>query len=145
MPKILLISCALVAATVAVHGAGFAWLLRIVRQSRAPSAPGNGGTVWLLILVSWLLILTHAVEIALWGFTYLWLNCLPDLESAVYFSGVTYTTVGYGDLVLPKPWRLLAPIEALTGILMAGLSAGLFFAIVNRLINRSQAENAGSR
>jgi len=46
------------------------------------------------------------------------------------FSGVTYTTLGYGDVVLPPESRLLAPIEALSGILMCGLSAGLFFAIV---------------
>jgi hypothetical protein len=46
-----------------------------------------------------------------------------------------YTTVGYGDLVLPKPWRMLAPLEALTGTLMFGLSTGLFFAIVQRWIS----------
>ena len=57
----------------------------------------------------------------------------PDAEAAVYFSGVTYTTIGYGDLVLAKPWRLLAPIEGLTGILMCGLSAGIFFAVVSHI------------
>jgi Ion channel len=57
-------------------------------------------------------------------------GCLPDAEAAFYFSGVTYTTVGYGELVLTKPWRLLAPIETLTGILMCGLSASFFFAVV---------------
>ena len=55
-------------------------------------------------------------------------------ESALYFSGVTYTTVGYGDLVLPQPWRLLAPLEALVGILMVGLSTGLFIVVVSRLV-----------
>jgi hypothetical protein len=64
---------------------------------------------------------------------YLWWGCLPDAEAAVYFSGVTYTTVGYGDLVLAKPWRVLAPIECLTGVLMCGLSTGVFFAGVNRI------------
>jgi hypothetical protein len=34
------------------------------------------------------------------------------------FRGVTYTTVGYGDLVLAKPWRVLTPIKGLTGALM---------------------------
>jgi hypothetical protein len=52
-----------------------------------------------------------------------------------YFSGVTYTTVGNGDLSLPKPWRMLAPLEAMTGILVCGLSTGLFFAVVSRWIN----------
>jgi hypothetical protein len=67
------------------------------------------------------------------AFSYLWSECLPDAESAFYFSGVTYATIGYGELVLPKPWRMLAPIEGLTGILMCGLSAGLFVALANRI------------
>ena len=45
---------------------------------------------------------------------------------------VTYTTVGYGDLVLPQEWRLLGPVEGLTGILMCGLSTGFFFAVVSK-------------
>jgi hypothetical protein len=48
---------------------------------------------------------------------------------------VTYTTVGYGDLVLPEQWRLLGPVEGLTGILMCGLSTGFFFALVSRLFD----------
>ena len=90
---------------------------------------------WLLVRVAWALMLIHAAEIVAWGIFY-WRNrWLPDLESAIYFSGVTYTSVGYGDLVLPSPWRLIAPVEALTGILMAGLSTAFFFAVVTGLVN----------
>jgi hypothetical protein len=64
-----------------------------------------------------------------------WSGRLPDVESAFYFSGITYTTVGYGELVLPQPWRMLAPLGALTGILMCGLSTGLFFALISRWIS----------
>ena len=58
---------------------------------------------------------------------------MRDLQSALYFSAVTYTTTGYGDLVLPPDWRLVGAVEAVTGILMCGWSTGFFFAIVNRL------------
>jgi hypothetical protein len=51
---------------------------------------------------------------------------MPDLPSALYFSMVTYTTTGYGDLVLPKGWRLVGGVEALTGILMCGWSPESF-------------------
>jgi len=68
------------------------------------------------------------VEIAVWALFFSWQKCLPDLESAFYFSGVTYTTVGYGDFVLPKEWRLFGPVEGLTGILMCGLSTAFLFA-----------------
>jgi hypothetical protein len=83
--------------------------------------------------MTWWLILFHLAEIALWGLFYLWWGCLPDAEAAFYFAGVTYTSIGFGDLVLAKPWRLLGPIEGLTGILMCGLSAGFFFAVVSRI------------
>ena len=44
------------------------------------------------------------------------------------------TTLGYGDLVLPHKWRLLGPVEGLTGILMCGLSTGFFFAFFSRFL-----------
>jgi hypothetical protein len=90
----------------------------------------------LLVSVAWWLIVLHLAEIAVWAGFYWWQQCLPDTESSFYFSGVTYTTVGYGDLVLPAEWRLLGPVEGLTGILMCGLSTGLFFALVSRLLAR---------
>ena len=70
---------------------------------------------------------------------FLWAGCLPDAESAFYFSGVTYATVGYGDVVLQKPWRMLAPVEGLTGILMCGLSTGFFFAVLNKVFVASKS------
>jgi len=79
------------------------------------------------------LLLIHAIEIAIWALFYLAAGCLPDAESAFYFSGVTYATIGYGDLVLPEPWRMLGPVEGLVGILMCGLSTALFFAFLGRV------------
>ena len=46
---------------------------------------------------------------------------------------MTYTTIGYGDLVLPKEWRLFGPVEGLTGILMCGLSTAFLFATLGRM------------
>jgi hypothetical protein len=61
------------------------------------------------------------------------MDAMTDLQSSLYFSAVTYTTTGYGDLVLPKDWRLVGGVEALTGILMCGWSTGFFVALVSRL------------
>jgi len=83
-------------------------------------------------LAAWIVLL-HLIEIAVWASFYVWRGAMPDAQSAFYFSAVTYTTTGYGDLVLPQEWRLLGAIEALTGILMCGWSTGFFFAIVSRL------------
>lgn len=88
---------------------------------------------WLLIRTAgWTLVL-HVLQSAVWAFYYAWSKAMPDLASAFYFSTVTYTTTGYGDLVLPEEWRLVGGIEALTGILMCGLSTGLFFAIFTKV------------
>ncbi len=79
------------------------------------------------------IIVFHLAAISLWAVFYLWAGCMPDAEAAFYFSGVTYTTVGYGDVVLAKPWRLLGPIEGLMGILMFGLSTGFLFSVMSHV------------
>jgi hypothetical protein len=136
----ILIACLLVAVTVTIHALGFSALLRAVMRSHALNR--SGFITHIIIGLTCWLILIHLAEIAVWGLFYLWQGCLPDAESAFYFSAVTYTTVGYGDLVLPRPWRMLATLEALTGILMCGLSTGLFFALVNRWISNFMQRRA---
>ncbi len=133
MLSIILIAFVLVAVTVALHAAGLAVLLRAFASWQSLPPTRFWPITWRLIHMTWWLILIHLSEIAIWGLFYLWWGCLPDAEAAFYFAGVTYTSIGYGDLVLAKPWRLLGPIEGLTGILMCGLSAGLFFAVVSRI------------
>jgi hypothetical protein len=78
-------------------------------------------------------ILSHLLQIFTWGSVYAAAGAIRDLASAFYFSAVTYTTTGYGDLVLPQQWRVVGGIEALTGILMCGLSTGLFFGVFARV------------
>ena len=130
----ILIAGGLVVVTVAIHAVGFDVLLRAMMRWDALDMTGFLPVTRLVIGLTCWLILIHSVEISVWGLFYFWQGCLPDAESAFYFSGVTYTTVGYGELVLATPWRMLAPLEALTGILMCGLSTGLFFALVSRWI-----------
>jgi hypothetical protein len=133
MLAVMFIAAVLVAITVAIHAAGLAVVLSHLVKSHALPPTQPWPITLLLVRVAWLLILIHGVEISVWALFYVWEGCLPDAESAFYFSGVTYTTIGYGDLVLPRPWRILGPIEGVTGILMCGLSAGLFFATVTRI------------
>ena len=140
MLTIIFFAWVLVAVTVAVHAAGLAFLLSGWARGQALPPTRFWLITWLLIRVTWWLILIHLVEVLVWGLFYLRKGCLPDAESAFYFAGVTYTTIGYGDLVLQEPWRMLGPIEGLTGILMCGLSAGIFFAVVSRIfLSRSDA------
>jgi hypothetical protein len=127
----------LLALCVTVHAVGLAVALRrLARSSLSQPVRQAVRTIQVLIAVaSWLLVL-HLIEIAVWALFYDAVKCLPDLETSLYFSGVTYATVGFGDVVLAHEWRLLAPMEGLTGILMCGLSTGFFFVIVSRLSDR---------
>jgi ABC-type anion transport system duplicated permease subunit len=66
---------------------------------------------------------------------------LPTIEASFYFSSVTYSTIGYGDVVLPETWRLLAAMEGLTGILMCSWSGAFFFVVVSKLYSRTQSSS----
>src|SRR4051794_9995665 len=126
----LLIASILVAITVAIHAAGISLSLRHTLRFTERLATRFWPITGLLIRIAWLLILFHLCEIAVWALFFWWQNCLPDAESSLYFSGVTYATLGYGDLLLPKEWRLFGPLEALIGSLMAGLSVAFFFGVL---------------
>ena len=128
----LLLAWGVMAFCVAVHATG---VTSVVRWLPKPSSVTSRywAATWLFVRIAGWIILLHMIEITAWATVYAWRDAMPDLQSALYFSAVTYTTTGYGDLVLPQPWRLAGAIEALTGILMCGWSTGFFFAIVSRM------------
>jgi len=130
----ILIASILVAATVSVQALGLAALLKALVKSYAQLPTRFWPVTWLLIRVTWALIFIHVTEIAVWALFFWWNKCLPDVESSFYFSGVTYATIGYGDVVLAKEWRLFGPVEGLTGILMCGLSTAFFFAVISKML-----------
>jgi len=142
LAKLLIASC-LVAITVAIHAAGLGMVLSHALQSKDRPETQFWPITWLFIRVAWLLLPFQLLEIAVWALFFWWQQCLPDLESSFYFSAVTYATIGYGDLVLPKEWWMLGPIEGFTGILMFGLSTAFFFAVVSKKI--LQRVDEGSR
>lgn len=129
--KLVVMVIGLLIVTVSIHAVGFSAMLRVMVWLHTLTISGFWHVTRSLICVTCWLILIHLVEISVWGLFYFWQGCMPDVETAVYFSAITYSTVGYGDLVLTDQWRMLAPLEAMTGILMFGLSTGIFFAVVN--------------
>ncbi len=90
----------------------------------------------LMVRVTSLMIGLHLAQILVWTAFYRWL-CFPGWGFAFYFSTANYSTIGAGDLVLPVVWRSLGPVEAVTGMLMCGLSVSLLFAVVTRLVDRA--------
>jgi hypothetical protein len=128
----LLIAWTLMAVCIVIHAGGVTAALRWLRRQKDP-AFNFWIWIWVFTCLAGWMVLLHLLEIAVWAVFYLWVDAMTDMTSAVYFSCVTYTTTGYGDLVLPQEWRLLGGIEALTGILMCGWSTGFFFAVVSKM------------
>jgi len=118
---------------VSVHAIGMTVALRMLNHMIVRIAAPFWFSTWMLIRIAGWAILLHLVEIAFWAFFYAWKDAVPDLTTALYFSAVTYTTTGYGDVVLPGQWRLVGGVEALTGIIMCGWSAAFFFAVVSQM------------
>src|SRR3954466_1800087 len=128
----LLVAWALMAGCVAIHAAGVAAAMPGLARLSLVADRFWLSTRLFVRLAAWIVLL-HLLEIAAWALLYGLRRAMPDLPSAVYFSAVTYTTTGYGDLVLPPAWRLVGAVEALTGILMCGWSTGFFVAAVSRI------------
>ena len=135
MTRELLIASAIVAICVVIHIGSimfFAQLL-LLRFSEGEAFTTTTREARLLVFVFAVVISLHVVEIGIWATFYYWRNLFPDFETALYFSLGTYSTIGYGDVVLPQRWRLLGGIEGLSGVLLCGLSAAFIFAVVNTL------------
>jgi hypothetical protein len=100
---------------------------------------------FLIVRVVSVLLLLHLLEAGVWAVFFMITGLLPDLETAVYFSLTSYTTVGYGDVVLPVSARFLGPIEAGVGILMFGWSTAIIVTAITRIYgSRLQFENDGT-
>jgi len=127
----LLIACALMAICVIIHAGGMTAALENLPPFVASAARSFWRGARLFIMVAIWIVMLHLFEISVWALVYFWRGAIEDVQTAFYFSAVTYTTTGYGDVLLPHDWRLAGGVEALTGILMCGWSTAFFFAIVS--------------
>ncbi len=129
----------LILASVFIHGTGTLVLLRAL-DVYGIWWERHHGVVVNTFTLSWVvstLVILHLVEIAVYAFFYRQQGILPDFETALYFSLVTYTTVGYGDVVLTREWRLFGSSEALVGILMTAWSTAVLIGVVTTLHRKS--------
>lgn len=107
-----------------VVGTVISWGIEVLLKKVGPWAhkPPYGPhlmTVLALTLLGTLMMMTVAVWA--WAVAFLVLGVFEDLESSVYFSLVSFTTLGFGDVLLPKEWRLLGGLAAANGLLLFGL------------------------
>ena len=138
MLKYSILSALLVATTVVIHAVGTTQWLRHLSFGFADAADLNRTSRLLRIVVGTIFVLTilHTLQIIVWAMAYLYMlppDVLASFEEAIYFSFVTFTTLGYGDIVLTEVWRIFSGVEALNGVLLIGWSTAMLFAVVQKV------------
>ena len=132
------VSTAMVVLCVTVHGFGLFGVTRVLRSEAAlerlrhlaPLSP-RGVAVTLGIVIAMLAL--HGIEIWLFAGVYLGLGAVNGLETALYFSTISYSTVGYSDVHVSAEWRLLGAFESVLGIFLLGWSTAFFFRMIGRI------------
>lgn len=134
MLRQLLVAALLLAICVLIHGFGTHAVQGPISRRYAAREGAAIAHPFLLLVVLFLFIFAlHAIEMFVWAVAYWLVEALPTLTEAVYFSISSYTTVGYGDVVLGPEWRTLGAAEAAVGVLLFGWSTALLFSVIQRL------------
>jgi len=145
MLRLILIGSALIAITVVIHATGTtAWVQHLSKKFAGKSLTTGRRATLILVNTALVVFVLHALEIVVWAGAYqllLPVNELASFEEAVYFSFVTFTTLGYGDITLSEGWRLLSGIEALNGILLVGWTTAMIFSVVQNIWRGLTANN----
>lgn len=134
----LAVGAGMIALCVLIHGIGLFTLARRMHGERARERFEKleplslRGAVFTLLTV-FALIFIHFVEI--WGFAFLYdyLNALPNFQEALYFSTISYATIGYSDASIAEQWRMVAALEGILGVILLGWSTAFFVRVLGRL------------
>ena len=132
LATVMLIAC------VVVHGMGLASLSRAMRGETTVerlnriNALSPRGALFTLAIVLAILAL-HGIEIWAFALLYLAIGAIPTLEGALYFSTISYSTVGYSDIHIVREWRLLGAFESIMGMVLLGWSTAFFFRMLGRI------------
>lgn len=132
----------IIVATFLWHAFSLDILFRIVHRFLPYTTPGHQlrhiSRVIILAMTTVGVICVHSVEIWGWALAYLQLHIstIKNLETALYFSTVSMSTVGYGDVVLPPDWRLMGSMQAASGMILFGWSTAFIFEVLAITYNR---------
>jgi voltage-gated potassium channel Kch len=123
-----------IAATVIFHTVGLMALTtivnRLVRRFHL-HVHVIGKTMSMVATVLGIFVL-HTVEIWFWAAIYFADKQFGNFPDALYFSTVTFSTLGYGDIILTPEWRLLGALEAINGFILLGWSTAYLVAASTR-------------
>lgn len=133
MLKEIVIAAALVSVCLTVHVAGILLMAKWVFRKRDQLGVNITNRHFALLLIALFggIMCLHLTQTGLWAMLYYTRGLFNDFETSLYFSMVSFTTIGYGDVLLPRNWRLLGVVEGFSGVLLCGISTAFMFAVVN--------------
>jgi len=126
---IIAIAILMIGVTSAIHAGAMLLAFKAIRWSHAPQS----WHVHRVALVVHVMAFAGLLETVLWAFVYLGMGVMDGFRHALYFSIVTYTTLGYGDVTPGEGWELLAAFSAINGIIMFGWSTAVVIAAVQNI------------
>lgn len=137
----IIIGLFIIGITVIIQGFGTSFWLNYIenKYNKLTDIKFNKKSARLLIFTAFFLLLLHFIQSVIWAFTYYLLPGITEfetLEKAIYFSLVTFTTLGYGDITISSTNRILAGFEAINGILLIGWSTAFMFSVVQYIWKR---------
>ncbi len=125
---------ALIVITVLVHAVSLELIFKAFIAVRTDLEVRWRAITFALVILA--VFAAHVIEIWIWAIFYYFkasISQIPTLEAALYFSASSFTTVGFGDLVLSEDWRLLSSFEATNGMILFGWSTAFIFAVVRHV------------
>ncbi|RXP64546.1 two pore domain potassium channel family protein [Lutibacter sp. HS1-25] len=127
----ILIGLILIISTSFVHATTTKVVLSFIHQKHK----FKGSFLRIIYINSIVLITIFAtiIEGVIWAFTYLIIDAFKTFEEAFYFSLITYTTLGYGDIILSNADRLLGAFEAANGVIMLGWSTAIVVTAIQKI------------
>ncbi len=141
----LLIGAVLIGLTVVIHALVLDWLIKFLEQ--------KGSAIFHTFRLFWKaavlaiavlgVFCAHIVQIWIWAAFYMAVGALPEFEEALYFSTSTFTTVGFGDLVLGKEWRLVSSFQSANGFILFGWSTAFIFEVMSKLYRDDAFKKSG--
>lgn len=143
---------ALVLFSTALHGAATAFLVHLVVRMGAHTPSGH--TLFIRVfsvpMIVLFLLCVGVAEAALWAWYYWQTGYIPQFSESIYFSLITMTTVGYGDITLQGPGRVISGIQAALGIVLFGWTTSIIFSAVQTiqrvyLSSQDPSPDTGSR
>ena len=119
-------------ATLLIHGIGMYAVQREFERHGVPIyRSGRSGQLFFAAMIV-LMLMTHMIEMFVWTATLLAIGAITIVRDAFYFVAGTYTTLGYAESTLPKEWRLMGPMIAISGLFAFGWTTGILVNVVSQ-------------